>query len=149
MEPFGFLSTQNSVSALSRCFLIDVLVIHSYYVPCTDLGLATLFLNCPRLFSFQNGWTALHWAAQRCHADIVELLLDHGASRSAEDLRGDMPCDVTNDLGLRECLFPDPIYPNIVSNGYATTDEDDSENDMQCKNDNSPPKPHLNGFVLP
>ncbi|KAF5398888.1 hypothetical protein PHET_07906 [Paragonimus heterotremus] len=97
----------------------------------------------------QNGWTALHWAAQRCHADIVELLLDHGASRSAEDLRGDMPCDVTNDLGLRECLFPDPIYPNIVSNGYATTDEDDSENDIQCENGNSPPKPHLNGFVLP
>ncbi|KAA0188992.1 Ankyrin-3, partial [Fasciolopsis buskii] len=75
----------------------------------------------------QNGWTALHWAAQRCHADIVELLLDYGASRSMEDVRGDMPCDVTNDLGLRDCLLPDPQYPNIVSNGYVTTDEEDED----------------------
>uniref|UniRef100_A0A183B821 ANK_REP_REGION domain-containing protein n=1 Tax=Echinostoma caproni TaxID=27848 RepID=A0A183B821_9TREM len=77
----------------------------------------------------QNGWTALHWAAQRCHADIVELLLDHGASRSMEDMRGDMPCDVTNDLGLRDCLLPDPEYPNIISNGYVTTDEEDEDED--------------------
>ncbi|TGZ68374.1 hypothetical protein CRM22_004286 [Opisthorchis felineus] len=75
----------------------------------------------------QNGWTPLHWAAQRCHADIVEVLLEHGASRSVEDLRGDMPCDVTNDIGLRECLLPEPVYPNIVSNGYATTDEEDDD----------------------
>ncbi|THD21293.1 putative Ankyrin repeat-containing [Fasciola hepatica] len=84
----------------------------------------------------QNGWTALHWAAQRCHADVVELLLDYGASRSIEDARGDMPCDVTNDLGLRDCLLPDPEYPNIVSNGYVTTDEeDDEDNDGDLHHD--------------
>lgn len=38
-----------------------------------------------------------------------------------------MPCDVTNDLGLRDCLLPDPQYPNIVSNGYVTTDEEDED----------------------
>ncbi|CAL8088501.1 unnamed protein product [Calicophoron daubneyi] len=79
----------------------------------------------------QNGWTALHWAAQRCHADIVELLLDRGASRSAKDVRGDMPCNVTNDMGLYECLLPDPEYPNIISNGYVTTDEEDDDPDSE------------------
>lgn len=30
-------------------------------------------------FFFQNKWTALHWAAERGHDDIVYLLLDAGA----------------------------------------------------------------------
>ncbi|KAL3317425.1 hypothetical protein Ciccas_003915 [Cichlidogyrus casuarinus] len=33
----------------------------------------------------QNGWTALHWAAQRGHTDIVRHLLDNGANRLAQD----------------------------------------------------------------
>ena len=33
-------------------------------------------------------WTALHISAYRGFADIVELLLDHGANARAEDKRG-------------------------------------------------------------
>uniref|UniRef100_A0AA85IXA7 ANK_REP_REGION domain-containing protein n=1 Tax=Trichobilharzia regenti TaxID=157069 RepID=A0AA85IXA7_TRIRE len=81
----------------------------------------------------KNHWTALHWAAQRCHADIVEVLLDYGASIHAKDSSGCMPYAVTNDIGLQECLSPIIIeYPNIISNGHVTTDdEDDSSNDAE------------------
>ena len=27
----------------------------------------------------QNDYTALHWAAQKGHADVVDVLVDHGA----------------------------------------------------------------------
>jgi ankyrin repeat protein len=31
------------------------------------------------LFYTQDGWTALHWAAVKGHAEIVELLIKKGA----------------------------------------------------------------------
>ncbi|CAH8570706.1 unnamed protein product [Heterobilharzia americana] len=83
----------------------------------------------------KNHWTALHWAAQRCHADIVEVLLDYGASIYAKDLRGCMPYAVTSDLGLQECLLPDVEYPNIISNGHVTTDEEDVDDEEEHRND--------------
>ncbi|CAH8626520.1 unnamed protein product [Schistosoma rodhaini] len=75
----------------------------------------------------KNHWTALHWAAQQCHADIVEVLLDYGASIYAKDLHGCMPYAVTSDIGLQECLSPDIDYPNIISNGHVTTDDEDDD----------------------
>ncbi|CAH8600268.1 unnamed protein product [Schistosoma margrebowiei] len=83
----------------------------------------------------KNHWTALHWAAQQCHADIVEVLLDYGASIYAKDLRGCMPYAVTSDIGLQECLSPDIDYPNIISNGHVTTDEEDDDDKDNHNND--------------
>ena len=41
----------------------------------------------------QDGWTALMWAAERGHADCVQLLIDAGADK-----------DVRNEVRVSHCI---------------------------------------------
>ena len=40
---------------------------------------------CVELWTSQEGWTALVWAADEGHLDVVGLLLDRGADIEAKD----------------------------------------------------------------
>ncbi|RKP24891.1 hypothetical protein SYNPS1DRAFT_23065 [Syncephalis pseudoplumigaleata] len=51
-----------------------------------------------------NGWTALHWAAARGHAAIVELLLAHNADPSVKAKDGRQPGDLAKDDATRALL---------------------------------------------
>ena len=48
-----------------------------YHVQCNNLS-AVLY--------FQYGWTALLWACDNSHADVVDFLLQHGADIDAQDV---------------------------------------------------------------
>ncbi|VDN11074.1 unnamed protein product [Dibothriocephalus latus] len=74
-----------------------------------------------------NNWTSLHWAAQRGHVDVVCALLKGGANRRAKDAHGNMPYMVTQHAELAAALRPDAYYPEILSNGFVSTDEEDGE----------------------
>ena len=50
-----------------------------------------------------NACTALHHAAQEKHADVVELLLQHGADKALRDNDGDTAADCASIGGCPEC----------------------------------------------
>ena len=50
-----------------------------------------------------NACTALHHAAQEKHADVVELLLQHGADKALRDNDGDTAADCASVGGCPEC----------------------------------------------
>ncbi|WP_428331924.1 ankyrin repeat domain-containing protein [Novosphingobium sp.] len=54
----------------------------------------------------QQGWTALHFAAQNNDADIAALLLKGGASPTAHDIHGNSPLfrAVFSYRGEAECI---------------------------------------------
>ncbi|KAI8836592.1 hypothetical protein BC829DRAFT_493363 [Chytridium lagenaria] len=41
-----------------------------------------------------NGWTPLHWASKRGHADVVRLLLVKGADATIKNSKGETPADL-------------------------------------------------------
>jgi hypothetical protein len=59
-----------------------------------------------------HGWTPLHVAAQKGHADVVRLLLRHGADQRAKNNRSQIPYDVA-DVSLRS-LLSDIITPGDI-----------------------------------
>ncbi|BHF82579.1 hypothetical protein SprV_0802571700 [Sparganum proliferum] len=87
----------------------------------------------------RNNWTSLHWAAQRGHVDVVCALLKGGANRRAKDAHGNMPFMVTQHAELAEALRPDAYYPEILSNGVVSTDEED--NDVSSSSETGTPLP--------
>lgn len=50
------------------------------------------------------GETALHWAAALGYADMAQVLIAHGADRSAVDLNGAMPVDLARRYGNYEVV---------------------------------------------
>ncbi|CAG0903022.1 unnamed protein product [Cyprideis torosa] len=56
-----------------------------------------------------NKWTALHWAANRGHYEIVKLLISSGADRNAQAANGKRPIDVVTPdrVRVRELLSQD------------------------------------------
>ena len=48
---------------------------------------AKLFSNNLPVFFVQYAWTALHWASDKGHLDVVDHLLNCGAEPNAEDVR--------------------------------------------------------------
>ncbi|PAA83610.1 hypothetical protein BOX15_Mlig029212g4 [Macrostomum lignano] len=77
-----------------------------------------------------SGWTALHWAVNRELKSIVELLISYGANPERESLRGETPMDLASDDPELRLLLA-PIYPEIISNGHVTTDDEDEEVDEE------------------
>ena len=51
-----------------------------------------------------NGWTALHWAAKRGHDNIVLILLKHGANPNVQNMKGELPVDVTTREDIKRLL---------------------------------------------
>jgi ankyrin repeat protein len=49
-----------------------------------------------------EGTTLLHLAAEKGHADVVELLIQKGAALNAENSQGDTPLDVAINHGQKK-----------------------------------------------
>ena len=64
-----------------------------------DLEVAALLLDQGAdIEAHQNGWTALHFAAQFDLPEIAEVLLDQGADSKATNNNGQTPCQVARQL---------------------------------------------------
>ncbi|XP_064006549.1 ankyrin repeat domain-containing protein 40-like isoform X2 [Pogoniulus pusillus] len=51
-----------------------------------------------------NGWTCLHWACKRNHAQVVSLLLAAGADRQLLTARGELAAELTSKADIRKML---------------------------------------------
>ncbi|KYO31068.1 ankyrin repeat domain-containing protein 40 [Alligator mississippiensis] len=76
-----------------------------------------------------NGWTCLHWACKRNHAQVVSYLLDSGADKESLTRKGERPFQLTSKreikkmMGVGDDELPDlkkdselPIVPNYLAN---------------------------------
>ncbi|XP_068769338.1 ankyrin repeat domain-containing protein 40 [Struthio camelus] len=76
-----------------------------------------------------NGWTCLHWACKRNHAQVVSYLLRSGADKEIRTRKGERPVQLTSRREIRKMLgveddeLPDlkkdsdlPIIPNYLAN---------------------------------
>ncbi|XP_049817475.1 ankyrin repeat domain-containing protein 40 isoform X4 [Aethina tumida] len=51
-----------------------------------------------------NGWTALHWACKRNHEDIVRILLENGADKTLQTVKGETPASVCTSQNILDLL---------------------------------------------
>ncbi|KAJ7315962.1 hypothetical protein JRQ81_002124 [Phrynocephalus forsythii] len=77
-----------------------------------------------------NGWTCLHWACKRNHAQVVSYLLDAGADKDILTVKEERPHQLTSKREIRKMLGVEdddelldvkkdtalPIVPNYLTN---------------------------------
>ncbi|XP_062976295.1 ankyrin repeat domain-containing protein 40 [Elgaria multicarinata webbii] len=77
-----------------------------------------------------NGWTCLHWACKRNHAQVVSYLLDAGADKEILTVKEERPAQLTSKREIRKMLGVEdadelldvtkdsalPIIPNYLAN---------------------------------
>ncbi|CAM5155995.1 unnamed protein product [Eretmochelys imbricata] len=75
-----------------------------------------------------NGWTCLHWACKRNHAQVVSYLIESGADKEILTSKGEMPAQLTSKREIRKTLGVEdeladlkqdsdlPIVPNYLAN---------------------------------
>ncbi|XP_074870452.1 ankyrin repeat domain-containing protein 40-like isoform X1 [Carettochelys insculpta] len=76
-----------------------------------------------------NGWTCLHWACKRNHAEVVSYLIKAGADKEIPTSKGEMPAQLTSKREIRKILGVEdgeltdlkkdtnlPIVPNYLAN---------------------------------
>ncbi|KAF7247376.1 Ankyrin repeat domain-containing protein 40 [Varanus komodoensis] len=77
-----------------------------------------------------NGWTCLHWACKRNHAQVVSYLLDAGADKEILTVKEERPGQLTSKREIRKMLGVEdadelldvkkesslPIIPNYLAN---------------------------------
>ncbi|XP_015266250.1 PREDICTED: ankyrin repeat domain-containing protein 40 isoform X2 [Gekko japonicus] len=76
-----------------------------------------------------NGWTCLHWASKRNHAEVVSYLLSAGADKEILTVKEERPAQLTSKREIRKMLgedddeLPDvkkdsalPIIPSYLAN---------------------------------
>ncbi|KAM6317323.1 ankyrin repeat domain-containing protein 40-like isoform 2-T3 [Podargus strigoides] len=51
-----------------------------------------------------NGWTCLHWACKRNHAQVVSCLLDAGADKHILTAKGELAAELTSKPDIRKIL---------------------------------------------
>jgi hypothetical protein len=62
----------------------------------------------------EHGGTALHWACWKGYADLVKMLIDHGASLTIEDDAFHAPPAGWFSHGLENCGERDGDYPEVA-----------------------------------
>ncbi|KAM6193938.1 ankyrin repeat domain-containing protein 40-like [Sarcoramphus papa] len=85
-----------------------------------------------------NGWTCLHWACKRNHAQVVSCLLDAGADKQILTAKGELAAQLTSKPDIRKILGEEetecqgvkdlnlPIVANYLANPpfpYVYTEE--------------------------
>ncbi|CAM4632942.1 unnamed protein product [Lepidochelys olivacea] len=88
-----------------------------------------------------NGWTCLHWACKRNHAEVVSCLIDAGADKGILTAKGELAAQLTSKkeirkiMGVEENEFQEvedlnlPIVANYLANPpfpYVYTKESNS-----------------------
>ncbi|KAI8593823.1 hypothetical protein BDZ88DRAFT_403882 [Geranomyces variabilis] len=66
-----------------------------------------------------NGWSSLHWASQRGNAEIVSLLLNHGADETLKNTKGQTAVELAKRDEVRALFTSAPLPPNDTAD--ATT----------------------------
>ena len=56
------------------------------YIKMSQSNIAVPCNNLSAILYFQYGWTALLWACDNSHADVVDYLLQHGPDVDAQDV---------------------------------------------------------------
>ncbi len=70
----------------------------------------------------------MHWAVSRGFRELAGLLVRRGADLNARDARGQTAAELdSEDPDLISYILP--LYPEVVSNGYVTTDEESNPED--------------------
>lgn len=69
-----------------------------------DVAKALLDAECDIHAVGTNGWTALHWATDRDHQELVYLLLEAGADPTIKGERGELASERTKDKELKNTL---------------------------------------------
>ncbi|KAJ3150045.1 Ankyrin repeat domain-containing protein 40 [Geranomyces michiganensis] len=68
-----------------------------------------------------NGWSALHWAAQRGNAEVVSLLLSNGADEGLKNSKGQTAAELAKRDEVRALFVNVPPSPPKVAEEAAAT----------------------------
>lgn len=79
-----------------------------------SLALVLLESNSSINQSDKQGWTALHWAIDRDHAEIVQLLIDKGARTDLRSYRGELAITRAKSLRVKDILKHIKRYSNLT-----------------------------------
>jgi len=88
------LAAAASAGGPANIALMDLLIQHGADVNAQVTGTNTYSMRNSRAPSSNEGFTALHWAAQSGKADVVKFLLDKGANPEIPDSNGHKPLDL-------------------------------------------------------
>lgn len=87
-----------------------------------------------------NGWTALHWAAKRNHANIARYLIQSGADKTLKTVKGESAIQLTESATLQSLLGAgDSNQTNGVNVVAEKTELPFTPNYLK-----NPPFPHIN-----
>ncbi|XP_065418893.1 ankyrin repeat domain-containing protein 40-like isoform X8 [Chrysemys picta bellii] len=62
-----------------------------------------------------NGWTCLHWACKRNHAEVVSCLIDAGADKEILTAKGELAAQLTSKKEIRK-IMGDGVCLSITGN---------------------------------
>jgi ankyrin repeat protein len=96
------LAAQSSVGGPVNMELMELLLQHGADINTQITGTKTYTLRVSRAPSANEGWTALHAAAQLGKPDVVRYLLEKGANPSIVDASGRKAIDVVGTEGAAE-----------------------------------------------
>ncbi|VDM39394.1 unnamed protein product [Toxocara canis] len=84
-----------------------------------------------------NGWTGLHWAARRGHADIVNLLLRTGFDPISQAKDGRTPIDVATEPSIKTILEKYSLSPSTESSSDTVVQLNSSSSDSLMREANN------------
>ncbi|KAM7089400.1 ankyrin repeat domain-containing protein 40-like isoform 1-T3 [Ciconia maguari] len=100
-----------------------------------------------------NGWTCLHWACKRNHAQVVSCLLDAGADKQILTAKGELAAQLTSKADIRKILGVEeetecqgvkdlslPIVANYLANPpfpYVYTEESIPDSLAESQNESA------------
>ena len=79
-----------------------------------------LYFGYAHKLSFNVCRTALHWASKRGHASMVAFLLQHGADKNLETMKGETALALAQDPKVR-MLLGGMCQPHRFFIKYSTT----------------------------
>ncbi len=76
----------------------------------------------------KQGWTALHWAIDRDHSDVVQLLIDKGARTDLRSHRNELAISRAKSIRVKDIVKHIKRYSTI---SLSFTDTNFSYNDLK------------------